>query len=87
MIFDSNEFDSENMAPLLHVLSSVSKFALLQTTVITAKLYLGQDREKDWVQNHCKFSELLFKKVRFISGFKKTVLQIPTPLFSNSNRK
>lgn len=51
MIFDSNEFDSENMAPLLHVLSSVSKFALLQTTVITAKLYLGQYWEKDLVQN------------------------------------
>lgn len=47
MIFDSNEFDSENIIPLFHVPSAVPKFALLQTTVITAKLYLGQDREKD----------------------------------------
>lgn len=69
MIFDSNEFDSENIIPLFHVPSAVPKFALLQTIVITAKLYLGQYREKDLVQNHCKFSELLFKKVRFISGF------------------
>lgn len=69
MIFDSNEFDSENITLLLHVPSAVPKFALLQTTVTTARLYFKQYQEKDLVQNHCKFSELLYKKVCFISGF------------------
>lgn len=39
MIFDGNEFDSENITFLLHVPSAVPKFALLQTAVITAGLY------------------------------------------------
>lgn len=87
MILDSTEFDSENITHLFHVPSAVPKFALLQTTVITARFYLGQDQEKDLVQNHCNLSELLFKKICFISGFKKILLQIPSPLFSNSIRK
>lgn len=69
MIFDSNEFDSENIAFLLHVPSAVSKFALLQTAVITAGFYFKKYQEKDLVQNHFKFSEPLSKKVCFISGF------------------
>lgn len=49
LLFDSNEFHSENITPLFHVLSAVPKFALLQTTVITERLYLEQYEEKDLV--------------------------------------
>lgn len=78
MIFDSNEFDSENIT-LFHVPSAVPK-----NTVCIAADNCSNSKallRTILVQNHCKFSELLFKKVHFISSFKNIALQIPTPLF------
>lgn len=44
-IFDSDEYDLENIAPLIHVHGVVCWFALMQTIEVTAKLHLEQYQE------------------------------------------